>query len=118
MKYSKNFERDWNWYVKYKNVFTFSGSADKKVEMCENGKDAKFCFHMLDSQGKLTPTTQPELLVSIIRTKSSINFMIKEWAQDRAKGYLPKLEFNTIAREYELSDWMVNAVEQQKFKHY
>ena len=30
IKYSKNFERDFNWYLKYKDIFTFSGSEDYK----------------------------------------------------------------------------------------
>jgi hypothetical protein len=44
--------------------------------------------------------------------------MIKEWAQDRAKGYLPKIEFEKITKEYNLLPWMVEAVEKQKYKFY
>ncbi len=32
MKFSKNFDRDWNWYFKYKDVFTFSGSPPKEIK--------------------------------------------------------------------------------------
>jgi hypothetical protein len=29
MKYSNNFERDYNWYLKWKDIFNFSGSDDE-----------------------------------------------------------------------------------------
>lgn len=117
MKFSKNFERDYNWYLKYKDVFTFSGSSPKKIET--GGKyTAKETFYLYDSQGKLVPTTEPELLQQIFKCKESINFQIKEWAQDRAKGYLPKIEFEKIVEEYKLLPWMVEAVENQKHKYY
>ena len=31
MKYKENFNRDYNWYFKYKDSFTFSGSKDKII---------------------------------------------------------------------------------------
>lgn len=119
MKYSKNFDRDWNWYVKYKGKFTFSGSLNRELILdMDEGKSAKECFFILDSQGKLKPTNEPELLSKVIKCKESINFQIKEYAQDRAKGYLPKIEFDKIVKEFELLDWMIKAVEQQKHKYY
>lgn len=117
MKYSKNFERDYDWYLKYKEVFTFSGSPRKKIK--EGGLySAKEAFYLYDSQGKLNPCTETDLLQQILLCKESINFHIKQWSEDRAKGYLPKTEFDSIIKEYELLDWMVNAVERQKYKHY
>jgi hypothetical protein len=119
MKFSKNFERDWDWYVKYKDVFIFSGSLNRELLIdLENGKSAKECFFILDSQGKLKTTNEPELLAKVIKCKESINFQIKEYAQDRAKGYLPKIEFDEITKEFELLEWMIKAVEQQKVKYY
>ena len=117
MKFSKNFERDWNWYLKYKDVFTFSGSPPKTIE---KGKQysAKEAFYLYDSQGKLVPTYEPELLQQIFKCKEAVNFQIKEWSQDRVKGYLPKIEFQKISEEFELLDWMILAVEKQKYKHY
>ena len=32
MKFSKNFDRDSDWYFKYRDTFTFSGSPPKKIE--------------------------------------------------------------------------------------
>ena len=119
MKYSKNFDRDWNWYVKYKDDFTFSGSLNRKLIIdFHKGKSAKECFFILDSQGKLNPTNEPELLNKVIKCKESINFQIKEYAQDRAKGYLPRIEFDKIIKEFELIEWMIKAVEKQKYKYY
>ena len=119
MKYSNNFERDWNWYVKYKDDFMFSGSLNRELIVdFDKGSSAKECFFIFDSQGKLKPTNEPELLSKVIKCKESINFQIKEYAQDRAKGYLPRIEFDEIVKEFELLEWMVKAVEQQKYKYY
>lgn len=117
MKFSKNFERDYSWYLKYKDTFIFSGSPPKKIET-GNKYSAKEAFYLYDSQGKLVPTSEPELLQQIFKCKESINFQIKEWTQDRAKGYLPKIEFQKIIKEFELLPWMVEAVENQKYKYY
>lgn len=119
-RYSSNFERDYNWYLKHKGNFTFDGTLDTsdKVVFNENGKDAKYCFYVFDSQGKVIPTNEPELLFQIYKCKGSINFNIKMWAEDRGKGLLGKGEFNCIIKEYELLDWMIDAVEKQKLKYY
>lgn len=118
-KYSKNFERDWNWYLKYKSVFIFDGAINREIkEDLINGKTAKECFYIFDSQGKMPPTKEKEILLQILKCKGSINFNIKMWAEDRAKGYLPKIEFQNIIEEFELLDWMVEAVEKQKYKYY
>lgn len=123
MKYSKNFDRDWDWYNKYKDIFTFSGSPNTRHEHYKKIKQgnkytAKEAFYIYDTQGKTLGCAKPELLQQIFKCKESINFQIKEWAQDRAKGYLPKIEFDEIAKEFELLDWMVEAVENQKCKYY
>lgn len=143
MLYSANFERDYNWYLKYKDEFTFSGGDEykKKVIYCKNGRDAKYCFYKNDSEGKIVMTNEPKLLLDIYRCKASINFQIKQWAEGRADGTLPGIEFSnairdkaqeycrligiefgdyiiTIEEEFGLLPWMVDAVERQKVKHY
>lgn len=120
MKYNTNFERDYNYYLKWKDVFTFSGSPHTRHECLKKGDKytAKEAFYIYDSQGKKIDCVEPELLQQIFKCKESINFQIKEWAQDRAKGYLPKIEFDKIIEEFELLDWMINAVENQKYKYY
>jgi hypothetical protein len=118
MKYSKNFERDYTWYVNNSSIFTFDGHLSREVKYDEKGYSAKYCFYKFDSEGILPDTFEPEHLKLLFKCKGSINFMIKEWAQDRAKGYLPKIEFEKIAEEYNLLPWMVEAVENQKYKYY
>jgi len=118
-KYSNNFERDYNWYLKYKDVFIFDGSNNKElVEDLINGKTAKECFYIYDTTGKLHSTKEVMLLNEIFKCKGSINFQIKEWAMSRADATLPKILFEDIIKEFELLDWMVKAVENQKYKYY
>ena len=63
MKYSEAFERDWNWYYKWKDVFTFSGKPLKFIAIEDkNGVSAKEAFYKIDSNGKNIPTKEPELL--------------------------------------------------------
>lgn len=116
-KYSKNFERDWEWYYNNRSNFTFSGSLPKTINLGFK-YSAKEAFYLYDSQGKLVDTLEPKLLQEIFLCKEAINFQIKQWSEDRAKGYLPRIEFEKIIKEYSLLDWMVKAVERQKFKHY
>jgi hypothetical protein len=142
MKYSNNFERDYNWYIKWKDVFNFCGSDDEndKVIFDINGKSAKECFYLHDSTGKILPTLEPELLYSLYKCKGSINFHIKMWAESRGKFEMGSAEFSiegkkkkkkdfekyglvfndykTIQEEYELLDWMIDAVEKQKYQYY
>lgn len=118
MKYSNNFNRDYEWYLSHSDIFTFDGSKPKDIVYDPLGKTSKECFYIYDTQGKLLPTKEPIELSKIFKCKGSINFQIKEWAQDRAKGYLPKIIFNDIIEEYKLLDWIVLAVEKQKYKYY
>jgi len=117
--YSEKFERDYNWYLKYKDIFTFDGHYNKEIKEDYNyGLSAKECFYKFDTNGIMLNTKEPKLLSKIFKCKGSINFNIKMWAEDRAKGYLPKIEFIKIINEFELLDWMVDAVEKQKCKYY
>lgn len=117
-KYSNSFERDYNWYLTYRGVFTFDGGGDfsRRIVVSPDGKDAKRCFHEFDSRGQIVPTKEPELLSEIYLCKGAINFNIKQWAEDRANGLLPRVEFDQLVKEYELLDWMVEAVERQRWK--
>lgn len=120
MKYSKNFERDYNWYLNNKEIFNFDGTIDTegKIIYDDNGKTAKECFKAFDEMGKTIPTKEPELLFQIHKCKGAINFNIKMWSEDRGKGNLGSIEFKEIAKEFNLLDWMVTAVEHQKYKYY
>jgi hypothetical protein len=118
MKYSNNFNRDFNWYLQMRHQFNFSGK-DEKVVYDKDGIDGKKAFLLLDSQGKLKPTRHPNLLKALLKTKGSINLHIKMYAEDRANGRLPKMLFQKeIIDIIKPPQWFVNAVEQQKYKYY
>jgi hypothetical protein len=111
MKYSKNFERDYNWYLKYKDIFTFDGSPNRLLNIdLENGYNAKHCFYILDSTGKLLSTNEPRLLSELLKCKGSINFHIKMWVEGIAEGIS---NINEFIEEFELLDWMIKAIENQ-----
>jgi hypothetical protein len=136
MKFSKNFERDYNWYFKYRFKFDFCGSLNPNHTPIpdENGKTAKEALFSIDTYGKNIGCREPELLNELLLCKASINFMIKMWAETRAEGTLPLIMFSKreafkryevpltdepdIHEEFELIDWMIEAVEKQKYKFY
>lgn len=98
--------------------FTFTGSNLKITEYSPSGKDGFQCFHSFESEGKLITTRHKNIFETLLRVKASLNFQIKEWAHDRASGLLPKIEFNKIIHEFNLPEWVVRAVENQKCKYY
>jgi hypothetical protein len=145
MKYSKEFERDYEWYLKNLDTFNFDGTntyINKKgldiIVPNEQGLTAKECFYLYDSQGIIEPCKEPELYKQLLKCKGSVNLHIQMWSQDRAKGLLPLCEFsvrkceevygysklNDLFRgkdfetELQLLDWIVEAVEKQKYKYY
>lgn len=138
MKYSENFNRDFNYYLKSRNTFTFCGKPQEEIPYDKNGLDAKKAFLKYDAEGKLLPTKHPNILGTLIKTKSSINFQIKEWAQSRATGDLPLIEFSVrkaiekypksnyqsystgedIETKLNLLSWITDAVENQKNHYY
>jgi len=124
MKFSKRFESDYAWYLSVSDVFNFDGKQfyyDKKgeniIQPIYSGLTAKECFYWYDSQGVIKPCREPIKLKILLKTKGSVNLHIKMYAQDRAKAYLPKIEFDKIIKELNLPDWFVNAVEKQKVKY-
>ena len=117
MKYSAKFERDWEWYLKYKDTFTFCGGFIPEFQYSEDGYSAKECFHTFDSTGKKLSCKELKLLNEILVCKGSINLNIKEWAIDRASLILPGILFQEIIEEFELLDWMIKSVERQRWKY-
>lgn len=116
-KYSDNFNNDFNWYIKVRKIMDFDGQPyNTDVKYDPNGVDAKRAFFLLDSQGKLMPTKHPLLLRQLIKTKGGVNLHIKMYAEDRAKGYLPSIEFDEICKEYSVPLWFIKAVENQALK--
>ena len=124
-KYSIEFERDTKWYLRMRTMFNFDGCNsyhNKKgldiIVYDKNGVSGKEAFYRWDSNGKILPTKHPNLLHSLLLTKGSVNLHIKIYAEDRAKGILPEIEFNDFCKEYNCPIWFKDAVENQKFKYY
>lgn len=117
MKYSKNFERDYNCYLNNKKEFVFYGTGYPKFKAHPDGKlSAKEVFYMIDSRGINVPTSEPELLNEILSCKASINFHIKMWSEGRADATMPYFELLEIQKEFNLPWWVVEATEKQKLK--
>ncbi len=125
MKYSKKFEQDYQWYKSVSDKFNFDGQVNYHSKKGEDliqydveGKSAKECFFLYDSQGKIEKTNEPEELKILLRTKGSVNLHIKMYAESRADGTLPKLLFQDIIKEINPPEWFITAVENQKYKYY
>lgn len=144
-KYSTQFYDQISYLLKMRNVFNFDGNGTylKKgklvVRYSKDGMDGISAYFHYDSSGLIFETKHPNILLALIRTKSGLNFQIKEWAQGRADGTLPlymfsKSKYNelaslyevgmanknriTIEEEFSLPEWVINAVENQKNKYY
>ena len=123
-KYSKKFDLIWFYLLVNYKIFNFSGShfdypsKYQNVLYSNDGVSAKESFFAWESNGEIVPTKQVLLLKAILKAKSSINLNIKMWAEDRASGLLPKIIFKKMIREDNIPNWVVSAVEKQKFKYY
>lgn len=119
-KYSNNFLRDIRWFIKVRNIFNFDGKFSYEIPHDKNGVDFLKAFFLFDAQGKIVPTRHPRALQTLLLVKGSVNLHIKMYAQDRAKGYLPKIEFDKICKgfKFKVPKWFIDAVEFQKQKYY
>lgn len=111
--YSKNFERDFEFYQNNLDLFDFSGSPAPGVVYDPEGPSAKRCFHIFDSEGKLKPCSEPELLSRLLLAKASVNWHIKAWAEGRADGTFPGIEFYPFLESIGAPDWVTKAVNRQ-----
>lgn len=136
MKYSKENERDFSFYFKNRKQFNFCGTLYPKYVPIyeENGVDGKQAFFSIENNGKNIPTKHPNLLSSLLLSKSSLNFNIKMWAESRADGTLPLVLFSKrkakevydqefdgpidMEEQMSLPEWVIEAVENQKSKFY
>jgi len=116
VKYSKANERDFKFYFKNRQVFDFCGTlnATHQPIFDINGVDGKEAFFSIENNGKNKPTKHPNLLRALLLSKASVNFNIKMWAEGRADGTLPKIEMPSLQKEFDLPDWVLTAVENQK----
>lgn len=125
------------YFISHRHHFTFSGNdIDCNIVYSKSGVDFVKAFRMYDEKGvRSIITRHPTALAVVIKTKASLTFQIKQWAESRADGTLPLDLFSKrMAREYykvpwltdnidietelQLPAWVVNAVETQKNKFY
>lgn len=136
IKYSAPNDRDFLFYLRGRHIYTFCGTLTPHYEPLydKNGVDGKQAFFSIDNLGRNIPTKHPNLLRTLLLVKSSVNFHIKMWAEGRADGTLPLIEFSQrLVREkyapafeldgtdmevsMQLPEWVINAVENQKYKY-
>lgn len=140
MKYSKANERDFKFYLTNRKVFSFCGTGRDSITNTpifdKRGVSGKHAFFSIENNGKNIPTKHPNLLSSLLLAKASVNFNIRMWAEGRADGTLPLIEFSQktasikyphlsieidgkdIETELNLPQWIVTAVENQKGRFY
>lgn len=117
MKYSKNFERDYSFYCRLDDKFSFFGGYVLNILIDNlNGKTAKECFYLWDSTGKMHPCKEPELLYSLIKRKKSLNWHIKEWVDGIVSGDFSTREILDYISNYNPPDWIYNAIIRQRNK--
>src|SRR5690606_18318805 len=114
-----------NSYLSVSKQFNFDGTNEYYNKNGENiinnsldGRTAKECFFLYDSQGQISPCREPKRLKMLLKTKGSVNLHIKMYAEDRARGYLPLIEFKQICIDINAPSWFFEAVENQKPKYY
>ncbi len=88
MRYSDNFLRDVRFYFRNRRKFDFFGGIVDPPPFSRNGLDGIKAFWLFDTKGQLRPTKHPRLFVALVRTKKSVNWHIREWAD----GFLDMFE--------------------------
>lgn len=123
MGYSRRFNRDYKFYLKNLNVYSFCGKANftdkdgnKLVIFDVNGDSAKHSFFCWESHGEIIKTREPELLLSLHKCKASINLHITLWSEGRASGDFPGIEFDEYCKINNMPKWVIKSVENQKIK--
>jgi len=114
-KYSKNFERDYTFYLSNVEKFGYEngyvGPVIPLPDYAPDGVSAKEAFLKFDGQGKTVPTNNPRLLRDLIAVKKSINFHIKMWCE----GYADmKIEVEEYMESFDNPpEWVEKAFRQQ-----
>lgn len=120
MKYSKRFNRDYNFYINNLDKFSFCGKKDVSfyplVIFDDQGVCAKEAFYAYESKGKILKTNEPLLLMALHKCKASINLHITLWSEGREDGTFPRIEWEEYVKEKKLLPWIKKAVEAQMWK--
>ena len=114
-------EKSIDFYWRVRKEFTFSGDhlrgdKDEILTIPNNlkGIDGFKAFKRYDSEGILPPTRHPNIVYALLKTKASVNFHIKLYATDRAKGFLCRLELQEeVYDAFNPPQWFKDAIENQ-----
>lgn len=108
------------WYFSVRKIFDFDGKPYEEIESHPSGCTGFKAFYIVDTHGrkKIPVTRHPNIYKSLMKTKGSVNLHIKMYAEDRAKGILPRIEFDEICKQINAPSWFIEAVENQKWKYY
>lgn len=117
MNYSKSFERDYSFYLRTMDVFTFSGKPLVAINYEKNGVTAKMCVKQYDSFGLLFPCEEPELAAKILNCKASVNLHIKMYAESLARGEIQLIEIIDLFEEYNSPEWVIKSIKKQAAKN-
>jgi len=113
MKFNKNFETDYDFYLNSINIFNTLGYKICKNIFDANGFSAKECFYHLDSSGKILPCNDLDLLKKLLNCKASVNLQIKMWAEGVADFTLNAHEILEYCEYYNCPSWCFKAVMNQ-----
>jgi hypothetical protein len=117
MRYSANFEKDFNFYMANKEKFIFCGEQVAPFPFAANGPSAKEAFYKFDSTGKILACAEPELATALLRCKKAINFQLKQWVEGYDDCLIAIHEYLT---EFlgEAPPWIERAFRNQRAKTY
>jgi RNAse (barnase) inhibitor barstar len=129
IKFSEQFNRDYELYSRLKNIFTFSGVDVRKkyhrFEYSDLGVTAKEAFYFLDTNGRYSKCNNLDELYEVLTCKISINLHIKMWAEEYLeyrKSNLPEeiaysnLFLDDIMTEFQFPVWVEHAIVKQAEK--
>lgn len=92
MKYSKNYDETFSFYLNNKKTLTFCPFDIPDIKFDPKGVDGKYAFYIFESQGKLLPTKHVRIFKNVFRFKCSLNFHIKMWSESCWKFGMPNYD--------------------------
>jgi hypothetical protein len=105
-------------YLKNRKKFSFSPRHDIIFLYSKDGIDGIKAFIIYDSVGTVVLTKHPRIANSILKTKESLNFSIKQWAYGCACGYTIPIEIKDYLDSINAPEWIFKAVQALKWKIY
>ncbi len=117
VKYSTAFNRDFEFYRRNLDLFSFAGKPVPSVIQSPGGASAKRCFHVYDSTGQITPCREPALLQRLLVCKASVNLNVRLWAQGIKCGVLCPPELGEFLESIGAPGWVLKAARNQGEKN-